>query len=208
MTQQEFDEKMELHAEWMLSGGSRAIFTGDDLVGIDLEGVNFIYARFENIDAYGISDFKKCNFRGVGFYGCRFHDAAFTNCDMRDTSFHRSKLIGSSFKECRLDGVEFEFCDLYGSQFINNAEATIDFKWCDTRNITGADIHVIDLGIHHRINYINGFVTIGCQRHRIEDWVKNYKEIGEEHLVNKDEIELYGQAFRFLLEKYKPTLDK
>jgi len=46
-----------------------------------------------------------------------------------------------------------------------------------------------------------GVIRIGCEEHSIDEWLENYRAIGEKNKYSSDEIEEYGGYIKFINER-------
>ena len=64
-------------------------------------------------------------------------------------------------------------------------------------NLRGAKeikLPIISLnGSAHSLFYINGTIRIGCEEHTIDEWVENYKSIGDDNNYSEEQITEYGK---------------
>ena len=59
---------------------------------------------------------------------------------------------------------------------------------------------ILITGSRHSIYAIDGDIRIGCQRQSLEDWLKNYKDVGEKEGYTSEQIREYGLYLKAIAE--------
>jgi hypothetical protein len=49
----------------------------------------------------------------------------------------------------------------------------------------------------------DGMIRIGCEFHKIETWLRDYKSIGKKNGYDKVEIKMYGHFIKMCASHYK-----
>ena len=59
-------------------------------------------------------------------------------------------------------------------------------------NLKNTNVSMFLFQQHQAIYTPGGTIRIGCESHKLDYWLKNYKKIGKKHNYSKEEIEAYG----------------
>jgi len=66
-----------------------------------------------------------------------------------------------------------------------------DLSEADLSEAYGNNFYLAYFGQHHCIA-AGEYISVGCERHTIKHWLKNYKEIGKKYQYTDSEIAMYG----------------
>ena len=73
-----------------------------------------------------------------------------------------------------------------------------DFRGADLRGAVGK-FAVGKFGRHQGVA-VGGYISIGCERHTFDHWLKNFEKIGESNDYSEQEIAMYGQWIKMAVE--------
>ena len=85
-----------------------------------------------------------------------------------------------------LSGADLSWANLRGADL---SEA--DLSEADLSEAYGNNFYLAYFGQHHCIA-AGEYISVGCERHTIKHWLKNYKEIGKKYQYTDSEIAMYG----------------
>ena len=170
------------HKLWLNSAGGSKTDLKADLRGADLSFADLTFADLTFADLHGanlrVADLSSANLRGAN-------------------------LNGADFRGANLRGANLTFADLRGAD-LTSANLR-------SANLNGADLRVADLpkgiytfqGSKHQAIASYSMIRIGCENHKIEFWLENYKIIGRMANYSKDEIKDYGDFIKWYSKKCK-----
>jgi len=89
-----------------------------------------------------------------------------------------------------------------------------DLSSADLRsaNLSSADLRSADLLIYQfRKDWayytFDGMIRIGCEFHKVDTWLKDYRSIGEKNGYDKIEIEMYGKFIEMCAAHYQTLVE-
>lgn len=169
MTQEELQETIEAHQDWLSSGGKegiRADFSGMDLSGQDLSDVDFRRAIFtatnlsdadltdanlseawlEESNLRGAdltrTDFSHANLKGADLQDADMEDTVFSHADLSSVSLLRANVNDTKFNGADLSYAVLSKLNLSGEDF---SRATLVGVNLAGINLSGADLTGADL---------------------------------------------------------------
>ena len=172
-------EWYEKHQEWLIDSGagSRANLRDANLWGANLWGANL---RDANLWGANLRD---ANLRGANLRGADLRGADLPGADLRGAN-----LRGANLWDANLRGADLRGADLRGA----------DFRGADLRGAVGK-FAVGKFGRHQGVA-VGGYISIGCERHTFDHWLKNFEKIGESNDYSEQEIAMYGQWIKMAVE--------
>ena len=113
------------------------------------------------------------------------------NIEIKNRFTNKIILCGEyeSIKDCleKNRGTNLEGADLRGT---NLEGAYLRGAYLEgAKNITFPILNI--QGTQHHLFYMSGKISIGCENHTIDKWIKDYKTIGEEHGYTDEQIKEY-----------------
>jgi hypothetical protein len=145
---------------------------GEDIMKIEIK------SRYDNSiilcgEYESVKDCLEKN-RGANLEGANLMDANLLGANLRGANLGGANLEGAYLDGANLEGANLEGANLEGARGIS----------LPILNIQGSAYHLF---------YMGGKISIGCETHTVEYWMKNYKTIGEEHSYTAEQInEYYG----------------
>lgn len=126
------------------------------------------------LDTYGVKG-KKANLARAILAGANLRRADLTDADLR----------GADLKWANLERAYLRWANLAGA----------DLREAYLNDIKGKSIRIFQFNKH--VAYCcDGYIKIGCITKRIEEWLKEYKSIGEKEKYTEEEIEEYGEFIK------------
>lgn len=164
-----------------------------DLIGADLSEADLIDADLEDADLSGAdlqyADLRGANLRGATLWKANLEGADLIGADLRGAylsyaNLRWANLIEADLREADLSSADLRTANLRGAKLIgtNLYNAMLGKNNIDSISIEGSK---------NIINYINGYINIGCLSKTIEEWKKEYKKVGKEQRYSKEEIKEY-----------------
>ena len=136
----------------------------ENLRGADLSDANLSDANLRGADLSG-TGLSDANLSGANLRGADLSDA-----DLRDANLRGADLSGADLRGADLSGADLRGADLSGA----------DLRGADLRgaDLRGADLRDADLpclvtkidGLRWGVIIVAGYITIGCQFHKISEW--------------------------------------
>jgi hypothetical protein len=126
------------------------------------------------------ADLRGANLRGADLRGADLRGANLSEADLREADLREANLRWANLRWANLSEA-----DLRGA---NLSEANL--RWANLSEASGF-FCIGFFGKHHAIA-AGGYISIGCERHTFEHWIKNYRAIGKTHEYTPDEIGAYG----------------
>ena len=60
-------------------------------------------------------------------------------------------------------------------------------------------------GSKHSLYYINDIIQIGCEKHSVDEWIKNYESIGKNNDYTEEQITEYGNYIKMIYNMIRGT---
>jgi hypothetical protein len=137
------------------------------------------------------------NLMGADLRGAYFRDADFRDADFRDADFRDANLSGADLRGADLRGAYFRDAYLSGADL---SGANLRGAYFMDANLMGADLRgaILDTilmqfsycNYHYAVAY-QGYVKIGCENMKAEEWLEKYHVIAKEHGYSEDAVEAY-----------------
>jgi hypothetical protein len=140
-----------------------------NLSDANLSGVNF---RDTNLSYSNLSGSNLCG-ANLHFADLRYVD--FSGSDLRGANLRGADLSGANLEDVDFSGVDLSGANLYGTNPSYSRNFVLQIQ-----------------GSLHQIVAVDDDVRIGCQRHKLNWWLTNYKTVGEEYEYDESQIEEYG----------------
>lgn len=140
-----------------------------------------------------VKDCLKKN-RGANLEGANLEGAYLEGANLRGANLRGAYLEGANLEGANLGGAYLLDAYLMGA---NLGGANLRGAYLLDANLEGArgiSLPILNIqGSAHHLFYMGGKISIGCETHTVEHWVKHYKKIGEEHSYTEKQIkEYYG----------------
>jgi hypothetical protein len=198
MTQKELSIKLDLHKKWLNDDedGACLNLTMANLIGANLIGANLVGA----------------NLSGADLTRANLINADLTRADLTRANLTMANLIGANLIGANLIGANLVGAKLIGADLTNADLTGANLSGADLTNadLTGADLYIA-CGDNTRGIYIQIFcsskcrlvkyqdnIQIGCEKHSVQHWLDNYKEIGAKAGYSEKEIKQYGNVIKLL----------
>jgi len=152
MTEQELDEILEQHLNWLLNkpDGVRANLRGANLRGANLRGANLYEANLREADLGG-ADLYGANLRGADLSEADLYGAKLSGANLRGADLSEADLSGADLSEADLYGAKLSGAKLSGA---NLSEADLGRAKLRGADLSGADLSEADLGRAKDVPYI------------------------------------------------------
>ena len=157
-----------------LSGAdlSRADLSGADLSGANLSGAYLSGAYFSGANLSG-ADLSGANLSGAYLSGANLSGADLSGADLSGANLSGADLSGTNFR-----GANLSRADLSGA-YLSGATG-----------ITPVVLQII--GTRHSIIVREaGYITIGCEHHRLTWWENHYAAVGRREAYSADQVKEY-----------------
>lgn len=168
----------------------------ETLCGLNLKDIEFHFS----VDFSKIT-FRKCNFENVSFLN-DMNDVLFSECNMSGASYSNCVLHNVKFMDCDMSNSEICFIECSSDICIHDCEISgSDFYFFGNINFLYDDMHPLMFPNNGwGMCYFEGYLRVGCQRHKIEDWLKfSYEEIYEMDTMSNTNL--------FFKDVVIPTID-
>ncbi len=161
MTQEELNEVLRLHKQWLESNGNkgkRADLRGADMRGAKLRGANLQDA-----------DLKGAYMQGVNLQGADMRGAALQNADMQDADMRGADMRGADLKGTDMRGANLKGANLDYSAW-SLCCGSFDVK-CDIRLASQLAYHFCRLDCEDKevVAAQNALITLANKFHRVEE---------------------------------------
>jgi hypothetical protein len=119
--------------------------------------------------------------------------------DLRGANLRDADLRGANLRDADLIGANLIGADLRGANLID----------ANLRGANGITLPVFNIiGSVHSLFFMDDKIKIGCEDHSVEEWVNNYKEIGENNDYSLEQIEEYRKYIFMIAEFIKNKEEK
>jgi hypothetical protein len=117
--------------------------------------------------------------------------------DLRGADLRGANLRGANLSCSDLSCANLSDADLRGADL-----GGADLRGTDLRcaNLSGTNVLTFQFNRHMAIYTPCGTITIGCERHSIDDWVSNFTDIGAKNDYADVEIMAYGKFIKLCAE--------
>ena len=126
----------------------------------------------------------------------RFADLSSADLRFADLRFADLRFADLRFADLRFADLRFADLRFANLSFANLSDA--DFSDADLSDAKQKIILIT--GSRHSIYAIDNDIRIGCQRQSLEDWLKNYKDVGEKEGYTSEQIREYGLYLKAIAE--------
>jgi hypothetical protein len=127
-----------------------------------------------------IKDFLERN-RGAYLRGANLEGAYLEGAYLRGANLRGANLEGAYLRGANLEGAYLEGANLRGAK--------------------GVKLPILNIqGSAHHLFYMSGKISIGCETHTVEKWLKDYQKIGENHEYTDVQIAEYYQYIKMCAE--------
>ena len=139
------------------------------------------------------TDLRGANLRDADLRGANLRDADLRDADLWDASLRDADLRGTDLRGANLREANLWGADLRGANLWD-----ADFRDADFRGAVGK-FAVGKFGRHQGVA-VGGYISIGCERHTFDHWLKNFEKIGESNDYSEQEMAMYGQWIKMAVE--------
>ena len=149
--------------------------------------LNYILAqhlKWVNNDGGERANLSRANLSGADLYGADLSESNLSRANLSGADLSESNLSESNLSRANLSGA-----DLYGA------------------NLSGANLYEANLsryvyikGSYHDLQFLNGFVKIGCHSYSLEYWNIMYYRIGKDEGYTDKQIKEYKNYLNLLKE--------
>ena len=176
MTQEELNEVLRLHKQWLESNGNkgkradmrRANLKNADMRGADMRGADMHRA-----------DMKDAKLQNAYLYGAHMQDADMRGADMKDADMKDAKLQGADMRGADMRGADLKGTDMKDAKLQN---AYLDYSawplWCGSFDVK-CDIRLASQLAYHFcrldckdkevVAAQNALITLANKFHRVEE---------------------------------------
>jgi hypothetical protein len=117
----------------------------------------------------------------------------------------RLELVNYNLSKLDMSYSNLEFADFSGSnlteiKLIGANLSGASFTGADITNVYGKRFLIFTHNQHTAI-YVDGQLQIGCKIMSPFQWLKCYKEVGQDHIYTKEEIKSYGQFICYCVKQ-------
>ena len=128
--------------------------------------------------------------------------------NLSGTNLREADLRWADLSEADLREVDLRWADLRWADLSEADLSEAKLRWADLR---GADLREADLLTFQYQKdqaYCTGkMLTIGCLTKSLDEWAKEYKELGKEYKYTDIQIEMYGQFINMCKQCLKNTIE-
>ena len=121
-----------------------------------------------------------------------------SRANLRDANLWGANLWGANLRDANLWGANLRDANLRGADLRGADLRGADFRGADLRGAVGK-FAVGKFGRHQGVA-VGGYISIGCERHTFDHWLKNFEKIGESNDYSEQEIAMYGQWIKMAVE--------
>ena len=165
MTQQELNKILELHQKWLngIETGQKANLSGADLFRANLFGANLSGANLFGADLSG-ADLSRANLSGANLSGADLFRANLSRANLSRANLSKANLSGADLSRANLSKTIYENTKFYSFQFRK-----------------------------HLAFYNGQTITIGCENHTPDEWLKDelFRTLGLKNEYTEEEILAY-----------------
>jgi hypothetical protein len=206
--------------------GKQANFIGLDLSEMNLACHDLRLAKFRGNTSSEIcclrdAELFHCTMSLLDLSGIDFSGANLSSCFMPRVNLRRSNLSGASLYNSCMDNSDFAYANLTGADLrYSGLRGSIFFKSilkeinlsCSflsgaiLESVKGKDILSFSFNKHHTY-YYDGELQIGCITNRLDWWLRNYKEVGDNNGYSEQEISMYHEFMLMLNKNFDGSLE-
>jgi len=169
-----------------LEKNSAVDFTGARLSGIDLIAADLAGINLTRADMPG-TDLIWANLTRINL----------TMAHLFRTNLTRANLTWANLTDANLTGLDLTDADLTDADL--TGANLFGVNLCKTIGLKTPIISIS--GSIHNFCYYNGKITIGCECHSVDYWIKRYKKIGKINGYSHEQIDEYFGYIK-MCEKY------
>ena len=151
-------------------------------------GISFNYAKLNDAQ---LNDAKLNN---AELNYAELNNAQLNNAKLNDAQLNNAKLNDAQLNNAKLNNAQLNYAELNNAK-LNNAQ----LNYAELNNAQGKVFYIAYFGHHHCIATAT-HISIGCERHTVKYWLKNYKEIGLKYGYSKSELTMYGAWIKTVSE--------
>jgi hypothetical protein len=149
--------------------------------GANLEGANFRCANLEGANLEG-ANLRCANLEGANLEGANFRGANLEGANFRGANFRGAYLRGANLEGANFEGANFRGAYLRGA----------NLEGANLRGAKNISLPILNIqGTQHHLFYMAGKISIGCEVHAVDMWLKNYAKIGKKHCYTDEQINEY-----------------
>ena len=146
----------------------------------------------------GIS-FNYAELNNAQLYYAELNNAKLNYAELNDAELNNAELNNAQLNNAELNNAKLNFAKLNNAQ-LNNAELNCaKLNYAELNDAQGKVFYIAYFGHHHCIATAT-HISIGCERHTVKYWLKNYKEIGLKYGYSKSELTMYGAWIKTVSE--------
>ena len=194
ISKEELTKILEDHKLWLSSDGE---------VGTraNLEGANLIRANLEGADLYG-ANLIEATLIGANLRVANLSGAYLRRADLRIANLEGANLSGTDLYGASLSDASLSGADLSGASLSGANLKRADLSGANLFQVQGKDILTFQARQHFAYA-CDGYIKIGCITKTVEEWLKEYKEIGTYRNYSKEEIIMYGDFIKLVSRRLK-----
>jgi len=158
------------------------------LVGADLQRADLLGAYLQGANLQGAflqgADLRMANLQEANLQEADLQGADLRMADLRMANLRRADLQGANLQGANLQGAYLQGAYLQGAYLQYTC--------------------IISGTLGHHFYFCNGdHLRIGCEDMTLDQWLVDFKRVGEEAGYTKQQIHDYGCLIRFLIERNK-----
>jgi hypothetical protein len=136
--------------------------------------------------------------------GANLEGAYLEGANLRGVNLEGVNLRGANLRGVNLEGANFRGANLEG---VNLRGANLEGAYLEGANLRGAkniSLPILNIqGTQHHLFYMAGKISIGCEVHAVDMWLKNYAKIGKKHCYTDEQINEYHKYILLCAELAK-----
>ncbi len=169
-----------------------------NLGGADLSYANLSYANLSSAYLCG-ADLSRADLRYANLSSANLSYADLRGADLRYANLRYANLSGADLSGANLSYADLSYADLSGA----------NLSYADLRgaNLSGANLQdtiaankplaTFMLGRHIAAINLDGTIGIGCHKHTPDEWLAQFKTIGQQNNYTTAQINAYGAFIKF-----------
>ncbi len=156
------------------------------------------------------ADLRDADLRDADLRYADLRDADLRYADLRDADLRNADLRDADLRYADLRDADLRYADLRDADLRYADLRYADLRYADLRDADLRDAKNIKFpiatiyGTVHAVFAMDGKIKIGCVEQTVEEWILNYREIGEENDYTDEQIveyKKYIDVIKILFEK-------
>ena len=159
-------------------------------------------------------DLSSANLLSADLSSADLRSANLSYADLSSADLRYADLRSADLSYADLSYANLRYADLSSADLRLANLSSADLSSADLRsaNLSSADLRSADLLIYQfRKDWayytFDGMIRIGCEFHKVDTWLKDYRSIGEKNGYDKIEIEMYGKFIEMCAAHYQTLVE-